>query len=154
MAEETLTPETSANEAPQAVTDLSHDSHDDAQPAAAAEMPVAAADEPSTLTGGAAMIANLEADVAVLQGENAPTPTIGRIVHVALDRGVNTGDCRPAIIVRVWNDEMINVQLFTDGFNDHQDLAGGIAWLTSLHYIKPVPGLQTPPNTWHWPNED
>lgn len=77
-------------------------------------------------------------------------PSVGNIVHVTLDRGANTGACRPAIVVRVWNAEMINAQMFSDGLNDHQDLAGGIQWLTSLRYAKPVAGQPTPPNTWHW----
>lgn len=88
-----------------------------------------------------------------LQGEKTPEPSVGRIVHVVLDRGSNTGACRPAIVVRVWNVELINVQMFTDGLNDHMDYAGGIVWMTSLHYAKPVSG-QPQPQTWHWSWED
>lgn len=86
--------------------------------------------------------------------DGTPTVTVGRIVHVALDRGAGTGDCRPAIVVRVWNPEMINAQMFTDGLNDHMDYAGGIAWKTSLHYEKPIAGQPPTPNTWHWSWED
>lgn len=89
-----------------------------------------------------------------MEGSNEPKVTVGRIVHVTLDRGVNTGDCRPAIVARVWNPEVINAQLFTDGLNDHMDYAGGVVWITSLHYAKPVVGQPTPPLTWHWSWED
>lgn len=53
-------------------------------------------------------------------------PTIGRMVHYKMPNG----DVRPATIVSVINDDMINIQVFTDGVNDAAMLKekdGGIA---------------------------
>lgn len=41
-------------------------------------------------------------------------PTLGRIVHY---RAAN-GTVRPAIIVQVWNDTCVDLQVFTDGQRD------------------------------------
>ena len=53
-------------------------------------------------------------------------PSIGRIVHYT-DRDIN--GCRPAIIVRVWTAESVQVQVFTDGANDQLD---NVVWRTSV----------------------
>ncbi|MCI0441325.1 MAG: hypothetical protein L0177_19665 [Chloroflexi bacterium] len=72
---------------------------------------------------------------------------IGRIVHYVLAEGPSDGQCRPAIIVRVWNQEtgMSNLDVFLDASND----GGGslLMWATSISYAKG--GL----NSWHWPQE-
>lgn len=156
MAEETLSP-------PSTPTEATFD------PATAATEAQASTPTTDTTTSEAAPVVDVASGVVTLEAASAATPTegvplqgetapvrltVGRIVHVVLDRGASTGDCRPAIVVRVWNDEMINAQLFTDGYNDHQDYAGGIAWKTSLHYAKPTPGQTPTPNTWHWSWED
>lgn len=43
------------------------------------------------------------------------TPSVGRIVVVGVDPTRNNGsDLAPAVIVRVWNDTMVNVKVFND----------------------------------------
>lgn len=43
------------------------------------------------------------------------TPTVGRVVHVAVDPEENAGQGYAAgIITRVWQDDMINVSVFLD----------------------------------------
>lgn len=57
---------------------------------------------------------------------------------------------RPAIIVRVWTKDApytVNLQVFTDGYNDGQQYASGIYWATSATYD---PDGDTP-YRWHWP---
>lgn len=42
-------------------------------------------------------------------------PTKGRIVHVLVDPAINGGDdTAPAVITRVWGDELVNVRLLLD----------------------------------------
>jgi hypothetical protein len=84
--------------------------------------------------------------------DNIPGLIEGRIVHYVLQSGRNTGEHRPAIIVKVWNANraygMVNMQVFTDGTNDylHTDpWSSGIAWATSVHYSE-----TKEPGTWHW----
>ena len=78
------------------------------------------------------------------------SPSIGRIVHYCFTDRYNTLVHRPAIVVRVWNpgtdQEMVQLQVFTDGTNDGPDFASGIVWRTSVHYS------EEPLNhTYHWP---
>lgn len=72
-------------------------------------------------------------------------PSIGRVVHYVLPDGRHPSECRPAFIVRVWNDELVNLQVFVDGTNDYADYNGSV-WATSVHYsdVHEV-------RTWHWP---
>lgn len=43
------------------------------------------------------------------------TPSVGRVVHVAVSEAENNGqDYAPGIITRVWSDEMINVSVLLD----------------------------------------
>jgi len=43
-------------------------------------------------------------------------PSLGRIVIVPVDRTCNNGaDVAPAIITRVWSDELLNVRVLLDG---------------------------------------
>ncbi|MDB5094462.1 MAG: hypothetical protein JWO85_2563 [Candidatus Eremiobacteraeota bacterium] len=77
----------------------------------------------------------------------AVTPTVGRIVHFVLP----DGQVRPAIIVRVWSPEMVNLRVFLDGTNDAPD--GGYLqreWATSVHYREYAVGNYAP-GTWFWP---
>lgn len=103
------------------------------------------------------------------------TLDIGRIVHYVLEDGDNAGEERPAIVVRVWNDDCVQLQVFTDGSNDYQEspnMSGRVraalaidatapadkehvhrtvaymVWKTSrVHNANKLPG------TWHWPDE-
>lgn len=78
---------------------------------------------------------------------NPIKPTVGRIVYFVMP----DGQIRPAIIVRVWSDEMVQLQVFTDGSNDGAENAGGIVWKTSVHFNQP-PDATSPvaSGTWHW----
>lgn len=82
-----------------------------------------------------------------------PSVAVGDIVHVVMDRGPQTGACRPAIVVRVFGGAVVNAQMFTDGVNDHQDYASGLVWATSLHWASPSEGAPQP-QTWHHMTED
>jgi hypothetical protein len=42
-------------------------------------------------------------------------PTVGRIVHYRLR---STGEIRPGLIVRVWNDDCVQLKVFLDEAND------------------------------------
>lgn len=57
----------------------------------------------------------------------APTPTVGRIVHyrpIADEFKNNEADLAPAIVVRVWGPDTVNLRIFTDG--------GEVIWKTSV----------------------
>ena len=81
--------------------------------------------------------------------EQKPTP--GRIVqyvisetdateHAQHPRGnaPRAGDVLPAVVVRVWDDGLVNLKVFLDGPEDH--------WATSRRE-----GTADEPATWHWP---
>ena len=73
--------------------------------------------------------------------------TVGRIVHYVLPDGPYAGDVRPAIVVRVWNQDLgaVNLQVFTDQSNDGFDT--GVVWATSVVHDQET----KKPRTWHWP---
>lgn len=76
-------------------------------------------------------------------------PSVGRIVHYVLEAGPHQGEHRPAIIVQVWSDSSVNLQVFVDGSNDYFRNQGPeplTLWRTSKH---PDPAFT--PGTWHWP---
>jgi hypothetical protein len=66
-------------------------------------------------------------------------PTIGRIVIFNVPEDirpkVNHAEQLPAIIVRVWSEDMVNLKVITDGIND--------IWITSVHKGDEV-------NQWNW----
>ena len=76
-----------------------------------------------------------------------PFPCIGDYVHYVLPAGKQKGEVRPALIVRVWNKELVNLVVFVDGTNDFagEVLSGSTTlWATSIqHNSTGVPG------TWH-----
>lgn len=77
-------------------------------------------------------------------------PSVGRIVHFVLRarqgmRPSSVGEHRPAIIVRVWSPEMVQLQVFTDGFNDIET-GDPVIWETSIHNDE----TEKKPGTWHW----
>jgi len=55
----------------------------------------------------------------------------GQMVHYVLNKGVSTGQCRPAVIIKAWSVALGSVQLqvFTDGQND---MLENIVWRTSV----------------------
>ncbi len=78
--------------------------------------------------------------------------TVGRIVHFVMP----DGDHRPAIVVRTWGGDCVQLQVFLDGTNDltpaenggiSREIAErGLMWATSVPYSE-----QPQPRTWHWP---
>ena len=81
-------------------------------------------------------------------------PTIGRIVHFVQKKPEGYGDVLvhlPAIIVAVWGDTCVNLQVFTDGTNSDADETNRVKWVTSATLDEEV----TPqPRTWHWPERE
>lgn len=74
--------------------------------------------------------------------------TEGRIVHYVLPDGRSAGEHRPALVVKVWNqDGTANLHVFTDFTNDYSAPEGetGTLWATSVPYSE---GKE--PRTWHW----
>jgi hypothetical protein len=73
----------------------------------------------------------------------------GRIVHYVLTDGDSEGQCRPAIILKVWDREgetgCCNVLVFTDASNDGGPYRSGLFWATSRSY-----DADKKPGTWHW----
>lgn len=85
----------------------------------------------------------------------SPVPCVGDQVHYALEAGPHQGECRPAIIVRVWGSTptaAVNLLVFVDGGNDqfpYNSPPGGaplILWRTSK-----LCDDDKAPGTWHWP---
>jgi hypothetical protein len=70
---------------------------------------------------------------------------IGRIVHFVLD----SGEHRPGIVVRVWDNGLIQLQVFTDSDKDgiYNDRLPPVMWKTSVHFDE----TEKKPGTWHWP---
>ena len=56
----------------------------------------------------------------------------GSMVHYVLDSGPNTGEHRPALIVKVWSEDCVNLQVFLDGSNDFPGSMRMTAWETSV----------------------
>jgi hypothetical protein len=81
-------------------------------------------------------------------------PTIGRIVHFVQKKPAGYGDALvhlPAIIVAVWGDTCVNLQVFTDGTNSDADETNQVKWVTSATLDE----TETPqPRTWHWPERE
>jgi hypothetical protein len=74
-------------------------------------------------------------------------PTIGRIVHFVQDKFT-----LPAIIVNVWSDTCVNLQVFTDGSNSDpismSSECPNLKWVTSATFDESAEPQQ---RTWHWP---
>ncbi|MFF7290658.1 hypothetical protein [Streptomyces griseorubiginosus] len=74
-----------------------------------------------------------------------PTPSVGQIVHVAVDPAVNNGtDTAAAVICRVWSETWINVRVMEDGPR--------IEWRQGLEYIDALANRDRDNlNVWTWP---
>ena len=69
-------------------------------------------------------------------------PTLGRIVLVPADPAVNNGaDVAPAVITRVWNDEVVNVRVLLD--------SDAVQWRTSVKYVDSFEGIEHK-HLWTW----
>lgn len=84
-------------------------------------------------------------------------PTIGRIVHYVQKKPAGYGEALvhlPAIIVAVWSDTSVNLQVFTDGSNSESGPNSNppsAKWITSASFDS----SDTPqPYTWHWPERE
>ena len=81
-------------------------------------------------------------------------PSIGRIVHFVQKKpsGYPAGVVHlPAIIVAVWSDTCVNLQVLTDGRNSDEDNMSMVKWVTSIGVDEsPEPA----PYTWHWPERE
>jgi hypothetical protein len=91
--------------------------------------------------------------------------TAGRIVNFVL----GNKEIRPAIVVKPWSDQCVQLHVFLDGMNDlqhdgtgkcalhamhadgksHYDVCGPTGWATSVQYAD---GAHPIPGTWHWPS--
>jgi hypothetical protein len=87
----------------------------------------------------------------------APKPAIGRIVHFVQKKPYGEGLVHlPAIIIAVWSDDCVNLQVFTDGTNSESCESCGsnppsAKWVTSAF----LDDSENPrPLTWHWPERD
>jgi hypothetical protein len=81
-------------------------------------------------------------------------PTIGRIVHFVQKKPEGYGDTLvhlPAIIVAVWGDTCVNLQVFTDGTNSDVAETNRVKWVTSVTLDETV---APQPRTWHWPEHE
>jgi hypothetical protein len=91
--------------------------------------------------------------ITIHEAPRLQKPTLGRLVHYVLSatdgvRPDKVGECRPAIIVRVWRDSpeaAVNLRVLLDGTNDTD--GPDILWVCSVS-----PDENSKPNrTWHWP---
>ena len=87
-------------------------------------------------------------------------PTIGRIVHYIQEQPPQYQSAEgpkklvhlPAIIVAVWDDTCVNLQVFTDGSNSELDGTNfqRVKWVTS----STLDETASQPRTWHWPERE
>lgn len=80
---------------------------------------------------------------------NIQTPTVGRIVlfHLGPNHGLPLNvSPLPAIITRVWSDDMINVVVFPDGYGQAQ-----LAGVTSARYADTKDEQDRQSYSWSWP---
>lgn len=85
-------------------------------------------------------------------------PTIGRIVHFVQKKPADRGEGLvhlPAVIVAVWGDTCVNLQVFADGGNSEEH-CGGTAAPSNVKWITSVSQDETAaqPRTWHWPERE
>lgn len=74
---------------------------------------------------------------------------IGRIVHFRMP----SGQWRPAIVVHVWGSDAVNLQVFTDMWNDSAETPN-VQWETSVpHYNSLDSAAVAPYAVWRWPDE-
>lgn len=78
-------------------------------------------------------------------------PSIGRIVHFVQKKPATYGEGfvhLPAIIVAVWGDTCVNLQVFTDGTNSDEQNMAPVKWVASSSLDA---SASPQPRTWHWP---
>lgn len=92
-----------------------------------------------------------------ITGEAKPRVKVGSLVHYVLSSPLDK--CRedahgrhvPAVVVRVWNETRVNLQVLIDGLNDFDD-GRTTLWVTSAMFgeINKERGTHDT-QTWHWP---
>lgn len=78
----------------------------------------------------------------------------GQTIHVTLTAGASAGQCRPGVVVKMWDVDTVNVQAWLDGTNDTghglTELGDSRVWVTSLVYARDARDA----THWHWPSDD
>lgn len=87
---------------------------------------------------------------------NVSTPvSIGRIVHVNANDIAN-GECRPAMVVKVWSPDNFNGIVYLDGSNDDRTAGKLNKWVTSVAHRHPDDFHSRYEGgyiDWHWHDE-
>ena len=91
--------------------------------------------------------------------ELAPGPfdelDVADVVHFVQDLrgGSGFGQCRPAIIVRIWGlpvrENVVQLAVVNDGTNDDPYNGQVVSWRTSVQYADPKASERPEPATWH-----
>ena len=79
-------------------------------------------------------------------------PSIGRIVHYVLSQGPAKGEHRPAIIVKVWPEGGVGLQIFTHSDRDgnYGDEHFPMEWEPVVNFDE----VEKAPGTCHWPEKE
>ena len=79
-------------------------------------------------------------------------PSLGRIVHYVLESGPGAGEHRPAIVVYVWSEITVNLQVFTDSplAQNANDQKPPVMWKASISQDEE----DKRGGTWHWPERE
>lgn len=80
-------------------------------------------------------------------------PSIGRAVHYVqkMPEGCRDGLIHlPAIIVAIWGDTCVNLQVFTDGVNSEGGDSNNPPGLKHVTSVSQDETAQSP-RSWHWP---
>jgi len=84
-------------------------------------------------------------------------PTIGRIVHFVQKKPEYHGEgvvILPAIVVAVWGDACVNLQVLTDGSNSEGGDSGNPASMKLVTSASLDESENPAPRTWHWPKKE
>jgi hypothetical protein len=74
-------------------------------------------------------------------------PKVGRIVHYVLPTGGRKGEHRPAIIIRLNEDQTTRLHVFVD--NEDGAVFKAVPYLTNA--FEGTPDVE---GAWHWPERD
>jgi hypothetical protein len=86
------------------------------------------------------------ADDTLTVGVTSADPRVGSQVLYRHEHPVmhNVRDV-PAVVVRVWGPEMVNLRVLFDGYNDIPSYKPEDDWKTSVHFSE-----EEKPYSWHW----
>lgn len=84
-------------------------------------------------------------------------PSLGRFVHCPVRPAPNNGSpTAPALITRVWNDGMVNVQVIGDGWSEWKTSVTFYQSETAMReatgYDPDDPDKSDPPHACYWPD--